>query len=141
MLPKQHRLTASRDFQAVMRHGARAGTSTVVVTVLQRNENGAEWRAGFIVSKAVGNAVVRHRTQRRLRHIMRDLMDSEIGSEAAQDAGDLQLAGLDVVVRALPPAAHAGHQELSADVYSGWRRAMKKLRKMAGSDQQQRIRR
>lgn len=66
---------------------------------------------GFVVSKAVGNAVVRHRTTRRLRHLMRDRIP-------ALPAGTL------VVVRALPPAANASSRELGADLDS----ALRKLR-------------
>jgi ribonuclease P protein component len=57
-------------------------------------------RVGFVVSKAVGNAVVRNRTKRRLRAIM---------------AGELSgiPAGVDVVVRAQPAAASVSFRELS----------------------------
>lgn len=57
-------------------------------------------RVGFVVSKAVGNAVVRNRTKRRLRAIM-----------ASELAGIP--AGLDVVVRAQPAASSATFVELS----------------------------
>ena len=125
MLAKQHRLTAPQDFSAVMRRGARAGTSTVVIAVLIRRSSsvqqlttqaGRGWRCGFIVSKAVGNAVVRHRTTRRLRHIVRDLIESG-GITLPQDAQ------CEIVIRALAESAMADHPSLSADVASGLRRA------------------
>jgi ribonuclease P protein component len=56
-------------------------------------------RVGFVVSKAVGNAVVRNRTKRRLR-----------ASIATRLTGIP--AGLDVVVRANPAAADATWDEL-----------------------------
>jgi ribonuclease P protein component len=56
-------------------------------------------RVGFVVSKAVGNAVVRNRTKRRLR-----------ASVATRLTGIP--AGLDVVVRANPAAAAATWDEL-----------------------------
>ncbi|GAA4876090.1 hypothetical protein GCM10025788_13730 [Serinicoccus chungangensis] len=62
---------------------------------------GACPRVGFVVSKAVGNAVVRNRTARRLRHLV------------AARTGDLPPAS-DVVVRALPPASRATTAELGA---------------------------
>jgi ribonuclease P protein component len=68
-------------------------------------------RVGFVVSKAVGTAVDRHRVSRRLRHLMRDRL-------AALPAGTL------VVVRALPPAADASSRELGADLDA----ALRKLR-------------
>ena len=57
-------------------------------------------RVGFVVSKAVGNAVVRNRTKRRLR-----------AAVAAELAGIPR--GVDVVVRAQPPAAQATFAELA----------------------------
>ena len=57
-------------------------------------------RVGFVVSKGVGNAVVRNRTKRRLRAIM-----------ATELPGIPQ--GADVVVRAQPAAAQATFAELS----------------------------
>jgi ribonuclease P protein component len=58
-------------------------------------------RVGFVVSKAVGNAVVRNRTKRRLR-----------AAVAAELAGIP--SGVDVVVRAQPAAAQATYAELES---------------------------
>jgi ribonuclease P protein component len=60
-------------------------------------------RVGFVVSKAVGTAVVRNRTKRRLRALM-----------AARLAVLPQ--GTDVVVRANPVAAQANSLELGAEL-------------------------
>lgn len=57
-------------------------------------------RVGFVVSKAVGNAVVRNRTKRRLRAVV-----------ATELAGIP--SGADVVVRAQPAAAQATSAQLS----------------------------
>jgi ribonuclease P protein component len=58
---------------------------------------------GFVVGRGVGNAVVRHRVQRRLRHLCRDRVDRlPVGSS--------------LVVRALSPAAHATSSELALDL-------------------------
>lgn len=62
-----------------------------------------EARAGFVVSKAVGNAVVRNRVKRRLRHLVRARLASL--PESA-----------DLVVRALPAAAAASGPELASDL-------------------------
>ena len=129
MLPRDHRLTASRDFGAVMRRGARAGGSAVVVTVLftdaapesEHDADSAPWRGGFIVSKAVGNAVVRHRTQRRLRHILAALM--------AEPGLVPEGVGVDVVVRALQQAPQTSHEQLVGEVRSAIRRAVKKAQR------------
>ena len=71
-------------------------------------------RVGFIVSKAVGNAVVRNRTKRRLREIMRVRL------------GELS-AGELFVVRALPPAAAASGSQLRDDLAAAVLRAREKL--------------
>lgn len=115
MLARRHRLTAGEDFRSVLRgrgdgrRRQRTGTDLLVVHVSLPPRPGATAtaedarcpRVGLVVSKAVGNAVVRNRTARRLRHLMADRV------------GDLPPAG-DVVVRALPPAAGASSEELAA---------------------------
>lgn len=65
---------------------------------------------GFVVSKKVGNAVVRNRVKRRLRHLA-----ASMGTPRQTD----------VVVRALPPAA-SEPERLPADFESAWRRAERK---------------
>jgi ribonuclease P protein component len=64
---------------------------------------------GFVVSKGVGNAVVRHRVTRRLRALV-----------AARIEG--WPAGSRVVVRALPPAATASSAALAEDLDACLRR-------------------
>lgn len=124
MLPAPHRLTSPEDFSAVMRERLRAGSQTVVVNVrLAPEVTEVRWRCGFIVSKAVGNSVVRHRTTRRLRHIVAGILNS----------GRLELPrqhAVDIVVRALDKAPAADHRRLRSDVESSLRRA---LSKAAGS--------
>ncbi len=71
-------------------------------------------KAGFVVSKAVGGSVVRHRVARRLRHIMSTRL-------IALPPGAL------LVVRALPPAAGASSAELAVDLDAGLRGASRKL--------------
>ncbi|MEV6925366.1 ribonuclease P protein component [Dactylosporangium sp. NPDC051485] len=60
-------------------------------------------RAGFVVSKAVGGAVVRNRVKRRLRHLVRERI------------ADLP-AGSVLVVRALPEAASVPYEILARDL-------------------------
>jgi ribonuclease P protein component len=69
----------------------------------------ARTRIGFVVSKAVGNSVVRHRVTRRLRHLFRD----RLGTVPP---------GCALVVRALPSAAEATSAELGKDIDSALRR-------------------
>jgi len=63
-------------------------------------------RVGFVVSKAVGNAVTRNKVKRRLRHILQSLLSNL--SESA-----------DIVIRAHPRAAQATYSELHKDIYRG----------------------
>ena len=106
MLPAGHRLRASSDFAATFRGpgGARAGSTLVVVHANQADTRaGLPPRVGFVVSKAVGGAVVRNRTKRRLRALMAARVDS-------------LPTGVDVVIRANPVAAQANSADLAASL-------------------------
>ncbi|MGH3950910.1 MAG: ribonuclease P protein component [Pseudonocardiaceae bacterium] len=116
MLPTSARLRRSEEFRLVMRRGAKAGRKRLVVhAVADPYPAGVDpadhpaQRAGFVVSKAVGNSVVRHRVTRRLRHLV------------AERLGTLP-AGSSLVVRALPPSATATSADLGADLDSALRR-------------------
>ena len=113
MLPAPHRLRASDEFRSVVRSGVRVGRPTLVLHA--RPTPNPPSRAGFVVSRAVGNAVTRNRVKRRLRHLV---------------AGSLPAApvNLDVVVRALPPAASG---PLAEDFASAWASAVAKLSRTA----------
>ncbi len=135
MLSATNRLTTSADFGLTVRRGRRAGRSRLVVHLLRPQAAGrsapAEHdgsptqdgstppRVGFVVSKAVGGAVVRHRVSRKLRHLVRDLVTRLPG-------------GTLVVVRALPSAAQASSRELGADLVS----ALTKLRALDSTEEQ-----
>jgi len=122
VLPRPARLHRSSDFGETVRTGARAGRPLLVVHLAvvsaqdssaHRSRPGDSPRAGFVVSKAVGNSVVRHRVARRLRHLM------------APRLVELP-AGADVVVRALPAAAQASSEALAADLDGALRSALRK---------------
>ena len=68
-------------------------------------------RVGLVVSKAVGNSVVRHRVQRRLRHLVREQL--ELLPESAA-----------LVLRATPAAGTASSRELGADLERCLQRVM-----------------
>jgi ribonuclease P protein component len=104
VLAAAQRLRRSSDFTAAFRGGRRAGRGTLVVhLLLDEPAQASAARAGFVVSKAVGNAVVRNRVRRRLRHLVRPLLP------------DLP-PGSSLVVRALPAAASAPFQTLAGDL-------------------------
>ena len=102
MLPPASRLRSSTDFTEVVRRGRRAGAPLLTVHLLA-GDGGAAPRAGLVVSRAVGGSVVRHRTARRLRHLL-----------APRLAG--VPAGTRLVVRAAAAAGTATSQQLGADL-------------------------
>ncbi|GAA2990509.1 ribonuclease P protein component [Actinokineospora diospyrosa] len=122
MLPAACRLTNSADFRLVTRRGRRAGRPRLVVHAITAGagtepheadpsaaRTPAAPRVGFVVSKAVGNAVVRHRVARKLRHVVR----ARIGTLPP---------GSTLVVRALPVSAEATSAELGQDFDAAIRR-------------------
>lgn len=107
MLPAPARLRRREDFTLVVRRGRRAGRNTLVTHYLASGPAAEDpvpvARAGFVVGRAVGGSVARHRTVRRLRHLVRDRLP-------ALPPGSM------LVVRALPPAAEADSATLGRDL-------------------------
>jgi ribonuclease P protein component len=103
----------STDFERAVRRGRRCGRPTVVlhaslVGTASSAAPGSDVRpgqalVGFVVSRAVGSAVVRNRVKRQLRAVVRARLD------------DLP-ADLLLVVRANPAAASASSELLAADL-------------------------
>jgi ribonuclease P protein component len=127
VLSSAHRMRRSAEFGAAVRGGKRAGRPTLVAhlavpvaspppgdSAVPSGPQGASDapRAGFVVSKAVGPAVVRTTVKRRLRHLVRDRLG-------------LLPPGSLLVVRALPPAATADSATLGADLDSALRRLLR----------------
>jgi ribonuclease P protein component len=106
---RKHRLSRSRDFDAVYRQGKSVSTRFLTLYWFAREGEPGEPRLGLAVPKAAGNAVVRNRIKRRLREIWRAKLDGE----SIPVTNDYVL-----VVRAgLPEAADArGHKWLSERV-------------------------
>ncbi len=115
MLPSANRLRRPTDFTEAVRRGHRAGRPTLVGH-LRRRDLDTEPKVGFIVARTVGNAVVRNRVQRRLRHLVAVHIDR-------LPRGSL------LVVRANPGAATAGHDELAADLESALERLLRRQSK------------
>lgn len=109
MLATKNRMRTSADFSHTVRSGDRNGRRNVVLYVVSTSAEQAS-QFGFIVSKAVGNAVTRNLVKRRLREIVVETLRE-------------QPHGISVVVRALPPAARASWEELRDD----YRRAFSKV--------------
>lgn len=136
MLPAQSRVRQASDFRATIRGGVRAARPTLVVharaiddvvharaiddpvhagmtqSVRAEAPQSPPSRVGFVVSKAVGNAVTRNRVKRRLRHLVLPLM--------------ADTPGMVVVVRALPAAA-TDPDRLPVDLAQAWSRCAERL--------------
>jgi ribonuclease P protein component len=99
---RRNRLSRSRDFDAVYRHGRSVSTRFLTLYSFQRDEEPGEPRLGLAVPRAAGNAVVRNRIKRQLREIWR----AKLESGAVAPASDYVL----VVRPGLPEATEArGH--------------------------------
>lgn len=102
MLPAQHRLKERGELTAAIRGpGARRQGSRLLVVHARRTDarQAQPPRVGVVVSKAVGNAVVRNRVKRRLR------------AQVAPLLATVPL-GTDIVLRANPAAAGAASREI-----------------------------
>jgi ribonuclease P protein component len=74
-LQRRHRLSRSRDFDAVYRHGRSVSTRFLVLYRFDRgDEADTDVRLGIAVPKKIGGAVTRNRIKRRLREAWRDLL-------------------------------------------------------------------
>jgi ribonuclease P protein component len=107
MLPAQSRMRHRHDFSRAVRQGSRSGrtllTGHLLVLPGAEGEAGGPARAGFVVNRSVGTAVVRNRVRRRLRVLVREYLSSLPG-------GSL------LVVRAHPQAATARQADLAAEL-------------------------
>jgi ribonuclease P protein component len=124
-------MRSSKDFRLTTRRGVRASRATLVVHAANLADarvslsKGAEVstrdagpRIGFVVSGAVGNAVIRNRVKRRLRHLA--------AAQVADTPGGIGPGRIGIVVRALPRAV-SDPAELRSDFGSAWRDAVSRL--------------
>jgi len=105
---RRHRLSRSRDFDAVYRRGTSASSRYLVLHWFPRDEDeDGPPRLGLAVPRAVGSAVVRNRIKRLLREVWRGLL------------GEVP-AGHDYVLVARPglaePAQSRGQEWLADEV-------------------------
>ncbi|TFV56390.1 ribonuclease P protein component [Mycobacterium sp. PS03-16] len=114
MLPARYRMTRSTEFSSTVSRGVRAAQPDLVVHLAHIAADPSGPRIGLVVSKAVGNAVVRHRVSRRLRHIAYPVLD------------DLD-PGHRMVIRALPGAGEASSARLHRQLSEAVRRAMPRV--------------
>jgi ribonuclease P protein component len=109
VLPAAARLRRRTEFTRTVRAGRRGSTPALVVHLDTTGESSGA-RAGFVVSRGVGGAVVRNRVRRVLRHLVRDRWDrlpagAQLVVRANPGAADLSTAALaDSLDRALARA-------------------------------------
>jgi ribonuclease P protein component len=74
---RRHRLSRSRDFDAVYRHGRSVSTRYLTLYWFAREDGAEDPRLGLSVpKKAVASAVTRNRIKRRLRELWRARLES-----------------------------------------------------------------
>ncbi|WP_114853878.1 ribonuclease P protein component [Brachybacterium sp. YJGR34] len=110
----RHRLRTGDEFRAVTRGGVRSARSHVVVHLALLPQGDGVPRVGFVVSKKVGNAVVRNRVTRRLREIVRRRLET-------------LPAGSGIVLRALPGIDDQPFAELQEELDAALTSAERKL--------------
>ena len=126
MPARRNRVTQGSDYRHIVRRGNRVGGAYCIThavfdvadTVLHPGnpgepEGGRPARYGFIISKAVGNAVTRNLIRRRLKTI--------VDQRIAQGETDI-----DVVFRALPASAEASFPVLEQEVNASLDRLVRK---------------
>jgi ribonuclease P protein component len=125
-------MRSSKDFQRTTRRGVRVGRPTLVVhaaripdgdAIVGASAGRSAPRVGFIVNRSLGNAVIRNRVKRRLRHLVAARV-----AEAPAEIGvaGIDVGGIDIVVRALPRAA-TDPARVPIDFESAWRDAVSRL--------------
>lgn len=102
MPKKLHRITQGDDFRRIVRQGRRVGGPLLVTHAVLRTQTEPA-RFGYIVSKKVGNAVMRNLITRRLRGISQELLRDGF-------------SGYDIVFRVQPAAAVASYAHLHGEV-------------------------
>jgi len=122
VLSSEARLRSRADFSEVVRRGRRASRPLLTVHVLLPSTDStaagppaapaAGPRAGLVVSKGVGSSVIRHRTARRLRHLLRDRLSA-------------LPPGTRLVVRAAAAAGQSPSAALAIDLDAALRSALR----------------
>ncbi|MCK9930080.1 ribonuclease P protein component [Frankia sp. Mgl5] len=107
MLPRGSRVRTRQEHALVGRSGRRVRAGSIVVHSVQTDVDGPP-RAGFVVGRRVGNAVVRNRVRRRLREQTRSRLS-------------LLPPGTAVLIRALPDAAGSSSADLGRSLESAFR--------------------
>ncbi len=106
-MQRRHRLSRSRDFDAVYRHGTSVSTRYLTLHWFPREDVEGEPRLGLAVPRAIGSAVRRNRVKRVLREAWRELLPQV---PRGQDYVLVARPGL------LEPADSRGREWLAAEI-------------------------
>lgn len=108
MLAKRQRISAGQDFHNIYKAGQRIPGRYVLVFFHpgQQDHN----RVGFVVSKKVGNAVIRNRVKRRLRAILHDILP-------------LLNTPFDIVINARPGISGISSEQMQQDLFNTFKKA------------------
>lgn len=74
-MQRRYRLSRSRDFDAVYRHGRSVSTRFLILYWFPRENDGGDARLGLAVPKSAGTAVTRNRVKRQLRETWRTMLE------------------------------------------------------------------
>ena len=107
-------MTRSADFGTTVKQGVRAVQPDLVVHAYRDLSSPDGPQIGFVVTKAIGGAVERHRVARRLRHLIGAVLN------------DLEPTDR-IVVRALPGSRDAKSQRLQQELTEALRRSRQLL--------------
>lgn len=102
MPSRQHRVTRGDEYRSIVRKGRRVGGALCITHAVLRSPDEPA-RFGYIVTKAVGNAVTRNLVRRRFKGITEQLL---------QDG----LSGVDIVFRILPASSNAPYARMADEV-------------------------
>jgi len=100
MLPKKNRLTSTKDFQNVTKTGVRVYSDVAVIYALANPTSQKNSEIGLIVSKVVGNSVVRHKVSRQIRNVVKEILETIPGN-------------IQIVIRALPAITDKDFSEIN----------------------------
>ena len=106
MLPKQNRLTSTKDFQNVTKTGVRVYSDIAVIYALANPTSQKNSEVGLIVSKVVGNSVVRHKVSRHIRNVVKEILETIPGN-------------IQIVIRALPAITEKEFTEINKILSEG----------------------
>lgn len=109
MPARQHRVTRGDDYRRIVRTGNRVGGAFCITYAVSHSHDtehpGDPARFGYIISKSVGNAVVRNLIRRRMKSVTEEMIHNGI-------------ADVDIVFRAIPAAATASFAELKQEMHT-----------------------